>query len=84
LEILDEDYLAWREAKKRERETEFLRLVQEGKISQVIHLVGPRGGFKSLTWSHPGGGTGTSDKKEAGRLLTLFAQHQIPVTKRTP
>jgi hypothetical protein len=82
LEILDNDYLAWCEAKKLEREAEFLRLVQEGKISKVIYLVGPRGGFKSLTWSYPGGGTGRGDKKEAERLLTLFAQYQISVTKR--
>ncbi len=82
LQILDKEYLAWRGEKNREREAEFLRLVQEGKISEVIHLVGPRGGFKSLTWHHPGGGTGTGDKKEADPLLTLFAQHQIPVTRR--
>lgn len=83
LEILDADFLALLEAKKREREEAFLRLVQEGKISEVEHCVGPRGGFKYLSWSHPGGGTSTGDKKEAERLLALFAKYKIPVTKRT-
>jgi hypothetical protein len=82
LEILDKDYVEWREAEreadKRDRELKLMRQIQEGTIHDVVFYQGPRGKFKGLIW--PGGSS--ADKEEAAGLMALFKQHNIPVSKQ--
>jgi hypothetical protein len=49
------------------------------QATNVVKAVGPRGGFRYLSYQYPEGHFSTSDRAEAEELLKLFAEYGLPV-----
>lgn len=83
LEIIDEAAL---QAIAREQEKEDLQLKS---ARDVIHYVGPKGGFRALSYTYTDLESGTEShisvgfRKEAYRIMEIFQQYGIPITKKT-
>jgi hypothetical protein len=73
LEITDEEFLAERAAREQKR-WEQLKEAQD-----VVRYVGPKGGFKYLSYQYPGGHVSTGSRDAADKLIAFFNQHGIPV-----
>ena len=73
LEIIDEEFQR-DAAEHKQKKQELLK-----QASNVVKAVGPRGGFRYLSYQYPEGHISTSDRAEAEQLLALFTQYGIPV-----
>jgi hypothetical protein len=73
LEIIDEQFLAERAASEQKKWEQ----LKEAK--DVVRYVGPKGGFKYLSYQYPGGNVSTGSRDEADKLIEFFKQHGISV-----
>ena len=81
LEIIDMEYLA--EKKERERK----RLEELKTAYDVVKYVGPRGGFKYLSYTYLDlngikNHTSNSSKKEAEKLIKIFEDYEIKIIEK--
>lgn len=68
LEIIDEEYLAFLEI----REKQFLSQLENA--SHIVKKVGPKGGFKSLTFTCSLGNLTFTDREKARKIETAFKE----------
>jgi len=73
LEIIDQQFLAENAA----REQKKWEQLKEAK--GIVKYVGPKGGFKYLSYQYPGGHVSVGSRDEADKLIEFFEQHGIPV-----
>jgi hypothetical protein len=52
------------------------------QATEVILRVGPKGGFRSLSYRTPGSSTTTHDKEEGEQLIAFFKKNNIAIEQR--
>ena len=78
LEIIDEEYL------KRAEEEKNKHLKELKSAKDVVKYVGPRGGFRHLSYTYTDSNgiqvhTSNGFRKDADKLIAFFEKHKIPV-----
>jgi hypothetical protein len=73
LKIIDEAYLAERQAAQVVRDAALATAVD------VVWTVGPRGGFRHISYRTKDGSTANGDRTEAQRIRTIIETHGIRV-----
>ena len=76
LEILDKEFLEWREDEKRKRYEKILREAREG-----IWYLGPRGGYRGFSIECKHGNEVAHGREEAEKIAKMLEDHGIPVRK---
>ena len=84
LEILDEEFLEWREEENRKR---YERIVREAK--EGVWYLGPRGGYRgfSIWYEHSSEGKANDvahGREEAEKIAKMLEDYGIPVRKEVP
>ena len=76
LDIIDPEFLEWSAENKRKH------IEGLSKATDVVLTLGPRGGFRTLSYQYPGssiGSGGTGSKDQAEEDLKIIRSHKIPV-----
>jgi len=76
LEILDKEYLEWREEEKRKRYEKIVREAKEG-----VWYLGPRGGYRGFSIEFEHGNDVAYGREEAEKIAKMLEYHGIPVQK---